>query len=189
MEVDPSMKSMNADKSSRLAAAVMTAVGNGLQETESGLPPGLLHDDGMDASLGTDNGSAIPTPVAQHGMMCDDRYLENIHQKYKTQYDKYDAGMDFAQSQRYLSDMNMSGHHQGQLMVPSIGSLHGLKADPTTAAYATLASHPFSIQRLLPGAGADAKADVKMFDMGPYGGYASLGSGSLPPGQLIRFFS
>lgn len=84
--------------------------------------------------------------------------------------------MEFnALSQRYLAgDMNPIGG-QGQLLGAPLG-LHGLKGDAAAATAATaytLASHPFSIQRLLPTAG-DAKADVKMFDMGPYGGYASL---------------
>ena len=136
------------------------------QQQESGALPGMLQhhhsEDALD-SMGADTDAVIPTPVVQHGMvMCEDRY-----DKYK--YDKYDPGMEFnALSQRYLSgDMNIGS--QGQLLGPAIG-LHGFK-DAT--AY-TLASHPFSIQRLLPGA-TDAKSDVKMFDMGPYGGYATLG--------------
>lgn len=131
-----------------------------LQDPESTLPT-LLHDEGITDNMESASNN-IPTPVAQHGMICDDRY-----EKYK--YEKYDpSAMDFHASQRYLAgDMNIAA--QGQLLAPSIG-LHGLKADPT--AYA-LASHPFSIQRLLPGA-ADAKADVKMFDMTPYSGYTTL---------------
>lgn len=135
------------------------------QHDSSGLP-GMLHQHGEDAldSLAADSESVIPTPVAQHGMvMCDDRY-----DKYK--YDKYDPGMEFnALSQRYLAgDVNIGG--QGQLLGSAIG-IHGFK-DAT--AY-SLAPHPFSIQRLLPGP-ADAKSDVKMFDMVPYGGYATLAS-------------
>lgn len=154
------------------------------QDSGTGLP-GMLHhqqDDAMDSLAAADSDSVIPTPVVQHGMagMCgptDDRYGESKYPK----YDKYgDPGMEFnALSQRYLAgDMNIGG--QGQLLGPAIG-LHGFK-DAT--AYATLASHPFSIQRLLPGA-ADAKSDVKMFEMGPYGGYATLG----PAGHGKFFFN
>lgn len=136
-----------------------------LHQESTVLPAMLHHDDGLE-TMTNDPETVIPTTVPQHGMVCDDRY-----EKYKT-YDKYDPGaMEFnALSQRYLAgDMGIGG--QGQLLAPSIG-LHGLK-DAT--AY-TLASHPFSIQRLLPGT-TDPKSDVKMFDMGPYGGYATLAPG------------
>ena len=137
------------------------------QESSGHLPPGVIlhgqqHDDTLEAMTNESDASVIPTPVAQHGMICDDRY-----DKYK-----YDSSMEFntALSQRYLAgDMNIGG--QGQLLGPAIG-LHGLK---DTSAY-TLASHPFSIQRLLPGT-TDAKSDMKMFEMSPYGGYATLGPG------------
>jgi hypothetical protein len=121
----------------------------------------MHHDDTLE-TMATESDAVIPTPVAQHGMICDDRY--NVD-KYK-----YDSSMEFnTLSQRYLAgDMNIGG--QGQLLGSSIGL--GLK---DTSAY-TLASHPFSIQRLLPGT-TDAKTDMKMFEMSPYGGYASLGSG------------
>lgn len=133
-----------------------------LHQESTVLPAMLHHDEGLE-NLTNDPDTVIPTTVAQHGMVCDDRY-----DKYKT-YDKYDPGMEFnALSQRYLAgDMSIGG--QGQLLGPAIG-LHGLK-DAT--AY-SLASHPFSIQRLLPGA-ADPKSDVKMFDMSAYGSYATLG--------------
>ncbi len=153
---------VNVDKG---RASLSTNHHGSLHQESTVLPAMLHHEDGLE-TLANDPETAIPTTVAQHGMVCDDRY-----DKYKS-YDKYDPGaMEFnALSQRYLAgDMGIGS--QGQLLGPAIG-LHGLK-DAT--AY-TLASHPFSIQRLLPGA-ADPKSDVKMFDMGPYGGYATLGPG------------
>ncbi|EFX73364.1 putative fork head transcription factor [Daphnia pulex] len=155
---------VNGDKR---AGGTLSTNHHGSLHQDSAVLPAMLqhHEDGLEA-MANDPETVIPTTVAQHGMVCDDRY-----EKYKT-YEKYDPGaMEFnALSQRYLAgDMGIGG--QGQLLGPSIG-LHGLK-DAT--AY-TLASHPFSIQRLLPGT-SDPKSDVKMFDMGPYGGYATLGSG------------
>ena len=135
---------------------------NSIHPENTGLP-GIMHHDDTLETMATESDAVIPTPVAQHGMICDDRY--NVD-KYK-----YDSSMEFnTLSQRYLAgDMNIGG--QGQILGSSIG-LHGLK---DTSAY-TLASHPFSIQRLLPGAN-DAKTDMKMFEMSPYGGYATLGPG------------
>lgn len=155
---------VNGDKSRNSLVNQQHQHGSLLQESTV-LPAMLHHDDGLETLTNETGETAIPTTVSQHGMVCDDRY-----DKYKP-YDKYDPGsasMEFnTLSQRYLAgDMAIGG--QGQLLGPAIG-LHGLK----DAAY-SLASHPFSIQRLLPGA-ADPKSDVKMFDMGPYGGYATLG--------------
>lgn len=190
---------VNGDKNRASLAAAMAAAGSGNnhqhhhhdslhhhQDSTAGHLPAMLHhqqqhhqhDDALDSLTATESDSVIPTTVAQHGMtgMCDERYVD----KYP-KYDKYgDPGMEFnALSQRYLSgDMNIGS--QGQLLGPAIG-LHGFK-DAT--AYATLASHPFSIQRLLPGA-TDAKSDVKMFDMSAYGGYPTLG----PAGHGTSLFS
>lgn len=150
---------VNGDKSRTSLVGNHQQHQGSLHQDGTVLPSMLHHEEGMETL--TNDPDSIPTTVAQHGMVCDDRY-----DKYKP-YDKYDTGaMEFnALSQRYLaSDMGIAGG-QGQLIGPAIG-LHGLN---------TLASHPFSIQRLLPGA-ADPKSDVKMFDMGPYGGY-SLGPG------------
>ena len=151
-------------------ASLPSTVHHGSLHQESTVLPAMLHHDEGLETLTNDPETAIPTTVSQHGMVCggDDRY-----DKYKSSYDKYDPGaMEFnALSQRYLAgDMGIGS--QGQLLGPAAIGLHGLK-DAT--AY-TLASHPFSIQRLLPGA-TDPKSDVKMFDMGPYGGYATLGPG------------
>lgn len=152
--------------------------GQQLQHDALGLTSMMHAEDGMDNLGPPDSDAIIPATVAHHqsGLMCGDERYE----KYK--YEKYDVNNapEFNTiTQRYLtSDMGIAG--QGQLGAGQPLGLHGFK----DGGLYTLAPHPFSIQRLLPGT-AEAKNDVKMFDMSAYGGYASLGSG--PHGIYTTF--